>query len=449
MEHNMLNIFLFNLINQAIVGVLLYIYVRVVLLRNIAFHKLFSVSMLFSVPYAALGGWFYLVGFVRQYPLTLNFTIEFLAYLITTMICHMVVKLNWRKSAVFAVSFQFVMSSAIYLTAIVQTNRYDLTKLYDFLRYTFDMFLFAPLLSVLIFWVLRRIRFAYLLNTLLKNEKKQTLSALLSCCFPFLYTWLSFTTNDKDYFIRGVYSILLTLAFLGFIRYLVMNEYHQAKLQAKEALLLQQQAYTERLEKMQEDMRIFRHDYKNKLSAMYLYAKDGESKPIQDFIQKSIDTIDESMTEEIRQTTHLAKICVIELKSLLLTKLMQMRKKEIPCNLEVSNAITTLAMDMDDLCRCVGILIDNAIEAVENQDIRAIDILINSTSSQHTFIIQNPAADTDDFHRIGEYGYSTKGMNRGLGLYSYHKILSQYDNVFPSTYLKNNCFIQELTIKEN
>ena len=47
----------------------------------------------------------------------------------------------------------------------------------------------------------------------------------------------------------------------------------------------QQNAYIESLEKLQSEMRRFRHDYKNMMSGMYLQAKEGNMEAVQNFIQ--------------------------------------------------------------------------------------------------------------------------------------------------------------------
>ena len=41
---------------------------------------------------------------------------------------------------------------------------------------------------------------------------------------------------------------------------------------------------------------------------------------------------------------------------------------------------------------------------------------------------------------------STKGKNRGLGLYNAHQILSKYKNVLLDTEIQKNTFIQHLYI---
>jgi two-component system sensor histidine kinase AgrC len=52
-------------------------------------------------------------------------------------------------------------------------------------------------------------------------------------------------------------------------------------------------------------------------------------------------------------------------------------------------------------------------------------------------------------HKIWEKGFSTKGEDRGLGLYTAKNIIEKkYNNVFMNTSAEDSEFIQELWIKD-
>ncbi len=51
-------------------------------------------------------------------------------------------------------------------------------------------------------------------------------------------------------------------------------------------------------------------------------------------------------------------------------------------------------------------------------------------------------------HKIYKEGFSTKGKERGLGLYTVKNIIdTKYENVFLNTSIEENMFIQEIWIK--
>jgi len=51
-------------------------------------------------------------------------------------------------------------------------------------------------------------------------------------------------------------------------------------------------------------------------------------------------------------------------------------------------------------------------------------------------------------HSINECNVSTKGENRGIGLYNVHQIVNHYDRLFLQTTYKENVFTQHLEIQE-
>ena len=105
-------------------------------------------------------------------------------------------------------------------------------------------------------------------------------------------------------------------------------------------------------------------------------------------------------------------------------------------------------MRVTDLCRCLGILIDNAMDEVRGQKKPLVSVLISSQEGCTTFRIKNRLYSTVDFHKIWTQGYSTRGADRGVGLASYRAILERYDNVMPHTSIRDGCFIQELKVQQ-
>ena len=55
----------------------------------------------------------------------------------------------------------------------------------------------------------------------------------------------------------------------------------EKQLKVQQISLAQQKNYIESLEGLQKEMRMFRHDYKNMMSSMYLQAKEGDFQSLQ------------------------------------------------------------------------------------------------------------------------------------------------------------------------
>jgi len=105
-------------------------------------------------------------------------------------------------------------------------------------------------------------------------------------------------------------------------------------------------------------------------------------------------------------------------------------------------------MRAKDLCRCLGILIDNAMDEVRGKEHPRIHIMVSCQEGCTTFRVKNKLYSQVDFHKIWQQGYSTRGTDRGIGLASYRNILRRYEDVFPSTAIQDGCFVQELKIQE-
>lgn len=191
---------------------------------------------------------------------------------------------------------------------------------------------------------------------------------------------------------------------------------------------------------------MIQHDYKNMIVAMYAQVDAGNTEAIKDYIRTKLLNIDVQVQEDIRQINQISQITNMELKGLLLVKILEAKNVEVNIDLEVLYRVDQIAMDIKDLVRCVGILIDNAIEEAKNTPSKNISILILQEKNTTTFVVKNDILNFVDVSRIWENGYSTKGKNHGLGLCNYKRTISGYKNVFIETKIDHHQFIQILMI---
>lgn len=243
-------------------------------------------------------------------------------------------------------------------------------------------------------------------------------------------------------------SILFVLVSYIIFNYAEREEMHKRQLETQRISLQQQNSYIKTLEGLQQDMRRFRHDYKNMMSGMYIHAKEGNMEAIQDFISDMAMDFDSQVGGQIRRITQLGNIHMIEVKGLLLNKMEEMQKEKINCEIEVLRPFYKTRLRSTDLCRCLGILIDNAIDEVRGKEDPQVHIMISSQEDYTTFRVKNLLYSVVDFHKIWQYGYSTRGTDRGMGLASYKKILEGYEDIIPLAAVQDGYFIQELKIQE-
>nr|WP_269814012.1 GHKL domain-containing protein [Staphylococcus canis] len=104
-------------------------------------------------------------------------------------------------------------------------------------------------------------------------------------------------------------------------------------------------------------------------------------------------------------------------------------------------------MELIDLSRALGIIMDNAIEASSQVEEPMIQIAFIKTDSSVLIIIMNKTPkDMPKLHTLFKEGFSTKGDNRGLGLSTLKEITDNTDNVLLDTTIENQYFIQKLEI---
>ena len=173
-------------------------------------------------------------------------------------------------------------------------------------------------------------------------------------------------TPDASY---ATFFFALIVVGVFLLQFAAMYAAGQDRIKAQEETILQQQAHMVLLEELQQEIRAFRHDFTNLFSGLTLQAQEGDLAGIQDFMKRTSSYFDEKLGNEIAQMDGLNNIQLYPLRSLLATKLAKMRQMRIEGVLEALKRIDSrLGMDTDDLIRALGILLDNAIEAVPKEE---------------------------------------------------------------------------------
>lgn len=339
------------------------------------------------------------------------------------------------------ISFFFVLFQSSYLSGI-QVNPWIVS--------TINMFIIIPTAFGLCIVLLMKLKLKEFVNASLYSKKSSIAMFVVCLILPSVL----FNVNLLDSFIANyfglripVLSILVILIEFIIICYLSANGMSRMKIQSLETTTQQQQIYVQELEQMQQKVRIFRHDYKNMMASIYIQTQEGQVDKIAEFIEKSVINFDFKIGNKIKRSTQLQNIQIIEVKSLLLTKLMLMNDKGINCKIEVIYPLKEVNMTLDEFIICLGILIDNAIEAVEKMDKPEVQILISEQKTCLTVIISNNILNDVECHDLYKYGYSTKGNNRGVGLFRYKQLTNKYVNIATSTSCNNGVFVQELKIR--
>lgn len=245
----------------------------------------------------------------------------------------------------------------------------------------------------------------------------------------------------------GVSCFISIIILVILIRYSSSRIWAEERAQSNEAMLAQQNLYIESLEQVQRNMRVLKHDYKNMITSLYLYSKEGNIEAIEQAMENLLRDFDMNIDQKMHITNQLMNVQVIEIRSILMEKIRIISHNQIPFSFEALYPITTTCIPAMDLARALGIILDNAIEEVTDTASSHIGLLLLKEPKTLTIVLENSLHHKVNIPEIYKEGFSTKGKNRGLGLTSYGEILEKYENVTTQTIVENNKFIQELRIE--
>lgn len=207
--------------------------------------------------------------------------------------------------------------------------------------------------------------------------------------------------------------------------------------------------YTLQIEKINHEMRKFRHDYVNILSTLSDFIREEDMEGLRDYFHSEILPMQDSMQMNAIKINGIENLKVREIKGLLTTKILQAQEKSIRISIEVPEPIEKIDMPIINLSRVIGILLDNAIEASEKiteEPLIRIAFIKNEDTSV-TFIVMNKCEQNmHKVHTLFQENFSTKGKNRGLGLSTLKELTDSTTNVLLDTTIDNNYFIQKVEI---
>lgn len=246
-------------------------------------------------------------------------------------------------------------------------------------------------------------------------------------------------------FLFGCYFVISTVLIVNIIRSRIENMDLQMKQDAYQRL----QEYTGQVEAMYSSLRAFKHDYNNIMLTLSGYMESGDMEGLKAYFDREIAPMNQKLFTATSRLNQLIHIKIMELKSIVSAKLLYAAELNINVTVEIEKEISSVPMGTVDLCRVVGIFLDNAIEGALETEKPEIRMAVLDEAEEVVFIISNSFRDTGlPQVSLRQAGTTTKGKNRGIGLYNAKEILSVYDRIFWDTEVRNGQFIQCLHMKK-
>ena len=385
------------------------------------------------------------IGIFNFVPIAL-LVIPFFFYLFKKNIQYLVIK------------FTFLV---LYLIILAQSSKIILSLFLAAIKkieYNYSIFLQNILFLSLLFLITKRINI--ILNSVVKNiipsEKyKYILYFCALCTLTTYYIFLMYSIFKGSSYIR-LLSVITGLIFILLCTYITVSVLKNIKLETnnkiESAKLEQQKKYILALEKNNNEIRKFKHDFNNIILGLdgYINNDDFNKEKLKKYFNSTIMNFNNNIELNNIVIAKLNSIKVSSLKSLITNKVLVAQNNTIDVDINIEGEITDFYTDEMQLSRILGILLDNAIEAslelTENKKIEMNIIQIDKTTDiQISNTFNNIGTPIADFNKEG---FSTKGTNRGLGLSSAHEIANKL-NMLLNTEIDGNTFIQNLSIEGN
>ena len=250
--------------------------------------------------------------------------------------------------------------------------------------------------------------------------------------------------------VRHLILVFYLLFFMGIIKKLdtyLKDKLHERLDQEQVLRYRDMERYSRHIEELYKEVRSFRHDYTNLLTSLRLGIEEEDMEQIKEVYDSVLKDSSQKLQDNKYDLGRLVNIRDRALKSLLAGKFLKARDKNIVFNVEVPEEIQVEGMSLLDFLTIVSILCDNAIEASAEASQPHVSIAFLKNGAQETFIIENSIKEEGiDISEIFSFGASSKGEERGVGLYTVMKIVESHPNTSLNTTCQNQIFRQVLTV---
>lgn len=236
------------------------------------------------------------------------------------------------------------------------------------------------------------------------------------------YKNITNNSNFKDYFS----NVIILICFIFIIVFLFFERLKTEQEKDKQKALLE---YMVKYELIIDEQRINEHELLNNLLALKFY-ENRQSFEYEKTLDSLIENYDSKTTEGIETIYNLPT----GIKGIIYYKIHLMKAKEIKVIINVSKTSVKFLKKLKtknylEVCKILGILLDNADEAALVSEEKEVVIEIFLETEFLNIYIENTTNKIINLSNINKKNVSTKGKNRGIGLFVVNKIIKT-----------NNCY---------
>lgn len=424
-----------------------------------------------SITQAIIYGLFQTIMFLALLAITQNYryskrdyVILLLGYMIPSLALYFIIGVNsivylitflaiffYNKFKIFGVIntlLVIIISVASdYLSSLLNTILFNVNpaELSIHLFYFIFHFIISISIAVLIRMLMNKLKLSYLYNN---RIYLLLLAAFLALSFFVFYIYMPENYDtEKEFEFQTLFYVIYVCVAAIFVILISFTVIREMALQRTKKEINHYYKYTLQIEQINNEMRKFRHDYINILATLSEYIRQEDMDGLSKYFDENIAHLHDDMKLNTIKINGLQNLHVREIKGLLTTKIIQSQEQNINISVEVTEQIDHINMNIVELSRCIGIIMDNAIEASEFVDAPTIQIAFIKNEESVLIVFMNKCSkDTPKVHKLFEDQFSTKGRKRGIGLTTLKEVTEKTENVFLDTYINDQFFIQKLEI---
>lgn len=197
-----------------------------------------------------------------------------------------------------------------------------------------------------------------------------------------------------------------------------IREAFEAKHSAEEGDMLEEALG--RLEEMNVTLRKQRHDFMNHLQVVFGLIELDQKDEARDYVER--------IYGDIRRVGRSMKTALPAVNALLAAKMADCEQKKVAAQFEITSDWEGMPAPAWELCRVLGNLIDNALDALEETEKPQLRVEMGETVRAYTFSVEDNGAGMPEsvLERVFQAGFTTKRTGHGMGLAIVQEILEQY-----------------------
>lgn len=295
------------------------------------------------------------------------------------------------------------------------------------------------------------------LNRVLENSRIFFGCLLLLLILLLLFVFLISPEISPD-FMRGFVTVnssklelLISVGLFLILIGLVIEAYLEEQ-RINTQLLNNLTIYTEEIESINEELAMFRHDYKNLLYSLQIAISYEDILEIKRIYEETIAPTKKIIDNEEFELMKLNRLKNMELKALISMKINTAKQAKLKVIVDVPEVfILDTSIDLVVVIRLLAILLDNAIENSAKSELKMFAISIFNKNETQEFVITNSVQAEFDFRVMKKTKFSSKSNpeEHGWGLLYVKEIVDFSDQFDLQTSFNEGSVTQHLIIEKN